>query len=352
MHKRSVVAVVLLTALGAGTASTLPAGLVAGAAAVAEDPAAAWNRTKVQRLADKDARSEVQVAAWNALLNGDSAITAFLAPGGGFDKAKARAAASAARNADVIRRVLLTTTPRSSPAVYAAASRASRGTPADQDTFVRTGWDLALAQDANSDDHHDVEVARQAQVDRDYVAGLAVTDPGAWVRAAARRATGGDAELAEFFGYEWASAARGDEQAYRVRVADQDLLWQARLNQLIQSARDAEAAFGRAEAAAAEKARATAVLAWQAVAGHATTAQQGWDAESASAAGQARSWNAVAEFALTATTAQDWQAVSGNAGSAGTAWADEREWAEAQARQWKNLVDSAHAGETRVATTS
>lgn len=347
MMRRSVITIALLTALCAGAVGMAQPGYAVGAFDLS-----ASNRGKVQRLAELDARSEVQAAAWSALLSKDvdAAVTAFLAPGGGFVRAKNRSAENQARNADLIRRVLASVTPATSPAVYAAATRASYGTVSEQDAFVTTGWDEAVAADESSQGRHDAEVAKQAQADRDYVASLAVHDPGAWVRAAAQRAGKSDADLAEFFAYEWASAARGDEQAHRVRVADQDVAWESSLTRLVQAAQDAEAALANAEGAALEKARAAAVEAWQAVGGQAATAGQGWSAEAAKAAEQGRSWHVVAGFAHDATTAQDWKTVSANAGSAAQAWAGEQAWAESQARQWQTIADAARANESRVTT--
>ncbi|WP_410581835.1 hypothetical protein [Amycolatopsis sp. lyj-108] len=348
MGKRSCVAVgvaILALALAAVTAS------VPASAAVTVSVTGKWQTTMVSRLADKDARPEVRVAARLALLSKDveAAVARFLAPGGGYETAKARSAQNVARNADVIRRVLATTSPLTAPAVYAAATRASHGTCDEQDEFVRAGWDRAREQDERGDNQKDKEVARQAQADRDFVAGLAEHDPGPWVRAAAVR-TGSDADLVEFFGYEWASAARCDEQAYRVRMADQDLLWRSRLDQLVASAEEAEAAVARAEAAVVEKARAAAAQAWRTVAEHAGTVAQSWDTERSRTAEQIKAWTAVAEFAKTATTAQDWKTVSDRAGDNGGAWAEEQAWARTQAAQWLQVAESARANESRVAT--
>lgn len=351
MGKRSCVATgvaILALVITAATAE------VPASAAVAVSDAGSWKASMVRRLADKDARPEVRAAARRALLSRDidAAIARFLAPGGEFESAKAIATRRTSRNADIIRRVLATTSPLTSPAVHAAAIRASRGTAGEQDEFVRTGWDEARVRDENTAAPYEKEVARQAQADRDYVAGLAAGAPGAWVRAAAGRAvrTGGDADLGEFFDYEWAGAASSDQQAYRIRVADQGLLWQARLTQLVDLARAAETAFIHAEAAAVDKARTTAAEAWHAVAGQATSAGRNWDTERLRAAEQAKSWAGVAEFAKTATTAQNWGAIAARATETRNAWADEQAWAQTQAAQWRKQLDAARAGESRVAT--
>ncbi|MFE0306028.1 hypothetical protein [Amycolatopsis sp. NPDC058986] len=346
------IAVALLAAASVELVTVAPIAVAASASAGTAAGQVDWRQAMVRRLTEKDARSEVRLAAWNALLSKDvdAAITRFLAPGGGYETAKARAARNAARNEEIIRRVLSTTSALTSPAVHAAATRASHGTLDEQDEFVRTGWDEARAQDEKSDGRKDREVARQAQADRDYVAGLAANAPGPWVRAAAARAVStGDAGLVEFFGYEWASAARCDVQAYRVRMADAELLWQARLSQLVSFAEEAEAALARAEAAVVDKARAAATQAWRTVADHAATAEQGWEAERQRAAEQAKSWSAVAEFAKTASTAQDWTTIARHADDSRATWAEEQSWAQAQAAQWRTLVDTARADEFRVA---
>ncbi|WP_158605511.1 hypothetical protein [Amycolatopsis panacis] len=351
MNRRSLVAVALLAATTVEMVTVAPTAVAASATAGTVAGQVGWKQAMVRRLTEKDARSEVRLAAWNALLSKDvdAAVTRFLAPGGGYETAKTRAARNAARNEDIIRRVLSTTSALASPAVHIAATRASHGTLDEQDEFVRTGWDQARAQDENSDGRKDREVARQAQADRDYVTRLAANAPGQWVRAAAQRAIGSDAGLVEFFGYEWAGAARCDVQAYRVRLADQELLWQARLSQLVSFAEEAEAALARAEAAVADNARAAAVQAWRTVAEHATAAEHGWDTERQRAAEQAKSWGAVAEFAKTASTAQDWTTIARQADESHAAWADEQAWAQSQAARWRTLLDTARAGEARAA---
>ncbi len=357
MEKRSLAAIALLASLGFA-ASAAPSVAAATEGTSAEAGVAvgqsSWQLTMVRRLAEKDARSDVRLAAWNALLSKDvdAAVARFLAPGGGYETAKARSAQNVARNADVIRRVLATTSPLTSPAVYAAATRASRGTFDEQDEFVRAGLDQARAQDERGDNQKDKEVARQAQADRDFVAGLAEHDPGPWVRAAAGRAvrTGSDADLVEFFGYEWASAARCDAQAYHVRMADQDLLWRSRLSQVVAFAEEAEAAVARAEAAVVEKARAAAAQAWRTVADHAGTVALSWDTERTRTAEQVKTWATVAEFARAATTTQDWKTISDRAGENGGTWTEEQTWAQTQATQWRQIAETARAGESRVTT--
>ncbi|MBB5855840.1 hypothetical protein ACFQ05_34980 [Amycolatopsis umgeniensis] len=347
--KRSLATIALLAALGAGT--MVPAAYAADAATAVGATTAlpAWKRDFVVRLTETDPRPEVVLAAWTALRNGDSGILAFMAPDGGFAKAKARHLEQAARYDTIIARVLRTTTRKSSPAVWRAADFASRGVFSDKDHFVNTGWDAAIAEDERNENREEEQVAQQAQADRDFVASLAGSDPGAWVRAAATLAGRGDAELADFFKFGWDTAARGDTEAHRVRVGDQEAAWQHRVTTLLRAAEEAETALANADAALVEKARETAVNAWREVSGLAGSAQRGWDAERARAAGQAASWRAVADFARTATTAQNWHDISEHAGTTGTSWTGEREWAEAQARQWTSLLESARAAEARVA---
>ncbi|AEV82125.1 hypothetical protein ACWT_1109 [Actinoplanes sp. SE50] len=301
-------------------------------------------RTLVRRLADNDPRWEVQSAAWSALVSDvPTAVTDFLSSGGGYEKARARATTDASRNNLVISRAIATTTDKTSPIVHLTAQRASYGTLAEKDRYVRTG--LKEAQDLDAK-HSPVEQAKlQAQQDRDYVTDIAAHGSGAWVRAAAQRAIqkGTDNDIAEFFKYSWASAANCDLQAYRMDLVEQDLTYRHRLDQLIAAAQAAQQAYEAASDAAKAKAAEEAKLAWNTAADTAAATQASWLANSAAAAAQAQAWAAVHDFAVTASTQQDWPTIAGNAANTDASWTDEVAWAQNQAQEWTALYESAKA---------
>ncbi|WP_238424127.1 ALF repeat-containing protein [Micromonospora parastrephiae] len=301
-------------------------------------------RALVRRLADNDPRWEVQTAAWSALISDvPTAVTDFLSPGGGYEKARARASQNASRNALVISRTISTTTATTSPIVHLTAIRASYGTLAEKDRYVRTG--LKEAQDLDAK-HSPVEQARQqAQQDRDYVADIALHGSGAWVRAAAQRAIqkSTDNDIQEFFKYSWASAAGCDLQAFRMNLVEQDLAYRHRLAQLIVLAQQAQHAYEQASEAAKAKAAAEARLAWSTAADTAAATQASWLANQQLAAAQAQSWQQVHDFAVTASTQQDWPTIADNAAGTSGSWSDEVAWAQSQAAEWTAVYESAKA---------
>ena len=301
-------------------------------------------RTLVRRLADNDPRWEVQSAAWSALISDvPTAVTDFLSTGGGYEKARARASQNASRNDLVISRTIATTTDQTSPIVHLTAVRASFGSLAEKDRYVRTG--LKEAQDLDAK-HSPVEQARQqAQQDRDYVTDLAAHASGAWVRAAAQRAIqkGTDNDIQEFFKYAWASAADCDLQAYRMSLVEQDLTYRHRLDQLLALAQQAQLAYEQASDAAKAKAAEEAKLAWNSAADTAAATQASWLANAQLADAQAQSWQSVYEFALVASTQQDWPGIADKAAGTSGSWDSEVSWAQSQAAEWAALYDSAKA---------
>jgi hypothetical protein len=320
-----------------------PARAAALMAAGPSDPTDRY-RVLVRRLADNDPRWEVQTAAWSALVSDvPTAVTDFLSTGGGYEAARARASQNASRNNLVISRTIATTTPTSSPIVHLTATRASYGTLAEKDRYVRTG--LKEAQDLDAK-HSPVEQARQqAQQDRDYVTDIAAHGSGAWVRAAAQRAIqkGTDNDIQEFFKYSWASAADCDLQAYRMNLVEQDLTYRHRLEQLIDLAQQAQLAYEQASEAAKAKAAEEARSAWGTAADTAAATQASWLANQQLAAAQAQAWQQVHDFAVTASTQQDWPGIADRATATSGSWSDEVSWAQNQAAEWTALYESARA---------
>ncbi|BCY07572.1 hypothetical protein L3i22_026600 [Actinoplanes sp. L3-i22] len=337
----SALAVALPAAAVPAFAAPLPQSVTAAAATT---PATDRYRVLVRRLADLDPRWEVRAAAWNALLSDlPTAVTAFLSTGGGYEQARSRATADAARNDLVISRAILTSTPTTSPIVYLTANRASHGTLDEKDRYVRTGLKEAQALDAA---HSPIEAAKQqAKLDRDYVTDLAAHAPGAWVRAAAQRAIqkGTDADIAEFFKYSWASASDCDLQSFRMDAIEQEQRYRHQLEQLVTLAQQAQVAYEQAADAAKAKAAEEAKAAWNTAADLAASTQATWQANQDLATTQARMWAAVHDFALLATTQQDWSAIANQATGANTSWSDELAWAQDQAQQWTALAESTRA---------
>lgn len=306
-------------------------------------------RRRVTQMAKTHPAAEVRTSAWNALRSsrGDEALLEWLAPGGGFDYAKQRARDTRARNKAFCERVVATHTVGFSPEVRAAAARALKGSVADQAAFVKTGYADAQQRDRAARQATEQQRLEVAAKDRDFVRTLGEHDPGEQVRVAAQwalRPGATDADVAEFFGYGWATGAVLDLEAYRTRVADAETMRHHALTLLIREATAAEAAVK--DAADAAKARAEAERAWRAVSEHADAAQRAWLAEQAAAAAQAENWRAVA--LLSQQSAEElWKAISGAAGTHQGAWAGEQTGATEAAAFWKAMFERAQDGENR-----
>ncbi|MFB7630571.1 hypothetical protein ACFC0M_06430 [Streptomyces sp. NPDC056149] len=319
-------------------------------AVLAKAAAAEAARNYVKTLAMSGMPAEIRASAWNALRNyrGDAAIAEWLAPGGGYDYAKKRLRDTRVRNKSFCERVVRTHTKEFSPAVHDAAARALKGTDADRAAFVKTGYAEAQQRDRathEADEQHKLKVAAE---DRDYVRTLAETDPGEQVRVAAQwalRPGATDADIAEFYGYGWATGGTLDLESHRMRTADAERMRHHTLSGLIEQAQAAEAAVNGAADAA--KARAEAERAWEAVAEHAGAAQQAWLAEQAAAAAQAENWK---EIAKTAREAADGirKNIADPAQANGDTWAGEQAEAAKTAGFWREMYDRARAAEDRV----
>ncbi|MFC8920943.1 hypothetical protein ACFT5C_34990 [Streptomyces sp. NPDC057116] len=306
-------------------------------------------RKRVSSMAKTHPAAEVRTSAWNALRSsrGDQALLEWLAPGGGFDAAKQRARDTRARNKAFCERVIATHTAEFSPQVRVAATRALKGTVAEQAAFVASGYAEAQRRDRAAREAGELQRLDVAAADREFVRGLGEQDPGEHVRVAAQwalRAGATDADVAEFFGYGWATGAALDLTAYRGRIADAEAVRHHTLTRLIAQATAAEAAV--AGAADAARARAEAERAWRAVSEHAGAAQRAWQAEQAATTAQADNWRTVARLSRESAE-RLWQAISGTADDHEAAWSGERQAADEAAAFWKAMFDRAQDGESR-----
>ncbi|GLY35668.1 hypothetical protein Amsp01_016920 [Amycolatopsis sp. NBRC 101858] len=319
---------------------------VPGATAVAATPAA--DRVWVQYLAQRDPRSLVRIAAWQALLSSDpdAAIAQFLTSG--YDYAVRLSAERKARNADFAKRVLATFTADFAPEVHAAAQFAVNSrNDADRERFANGGFEAAKQRDAAARQARGDQAAALSAADRAFVTDLAGHDPGAQVRVSAAyavRTGASDDDLVEFFTSGWAFGARLDLEAFRQASADDDARWRVTVTGLLA---DAAAAEEAAKNASAELARANAVSAWQAVGRQAAPAESYWDGARRITDDQAANWAAVLAAANSAT-GPNWAAMTGPAGTAQADWTAERDFAVQQAAYWNSLLQQALDGEQRV----
>ncbi|MGI5451268.1 hypothetical protein ACQEVM_36975 [Streptomyces sp. CA-243310] len=342
---------------------TAPLPVVAGKSAVFTVPAGADGqalspeltaaieeaRRQVTSMAKTHPAAEVRTSAWNALRSsrGDEALLEWFAPGAGFDYAKQRARETRARNKAFCERVAATHTVGFSPEVRAAATRALKGSAAEQAAFVTTGYAQAQQLDRAARESGERQRLEVTSKEKDFVRDRADQDAGEQVRVAARwalRPGAADTDVAEFFGYGWATGAALDLEAYRTRVADTEAVRQNTLTRLVREATDAEAAVrGAADGA---KARADAERAWKALSEHSDAARRAWLTEQAAATAQAENWRAVA--ALSRESAQElWKSISATAETNEKAWSSEQSRAQEAAAFWQTMHDRAQDGENR-----
>lgn len=358
--------VALLASGGVLAAEVAPAwadapGYVASATSVLPDqpadPAAALKaaaaesaRNYVHSIAISKLPAELRVSAWNALRStrGDDAIAEWMAPGGGYAYTKQRLKDSRVQNRSFCERVLSTHTAAFAPAVRAAAQKALKGSEADRAAFVKTGYAEAQKQDRatrEADVQHRLEVA---DGDRAFVRVLAEQALGDQVRVAAQwalRPGATDVDIAEFYGYGWATGGSLELEAYRLHVSDAETARRAGLTQLIAKAAAAEEAI--AGAADAAGARAEAEAAWKAVSEHADAAQKAWLAEQATTAAQAENWRNIAKAAKESVNGL-WQGITDSAEAHQRSWAEEQAGAAESAGFWKDMFQRARAAENRV----
>lgn len=319
--------------------------LSVGASAVVDRAAA--DRAFVRFVALRHPQGTVRAAAWLALTSSapDAAVAQFL--GSGYASARARAAARNAQNLDFAKRILATHTVEYAPEVNAAAKRAVNGSDADREYFARTGYAEAAQRDRQVREAAGKHAAALVQADRDYVAVLRDSDPGAQVRVSAAwalRTGAADADLVEFFAYGWASAARLDLELHQSAIADSDVRWRATINRLVTEAQAAERAAREAQGEAAAAARASAASAWRTVGTEATKPRSAWSAAEEVAATQAATWQAIAVAAAGAESV-NWDSIADSSVTTEAAWNAERQTAVEQARYWTSLLEQARAAE-------
>ncbi|PKV89889.1 hypothetical protein BX283_7536 [Streptomyces sp. TLI_146] len=307
-------------------------------------------RDRVLKMAMSNLPSEIRVSAWLALRSsrGDEAIREWLAPGGGFELAVQRMKETRSRNRAFCERVARTHTATFAPEVHAAAERAVKGTDADRALFVKSGYAEAQKRDRavrEADAQHRRDVTAK---DREFIRDVAEQDPGENVRVAARwalRPSATDADVAEFFGYGWASGAALDLEGYRLRGAEAETVRHYTLSRLVEKAVAAEAALK--DAADAAQARVEAEAAWKAVADHSDTARQRLLAEQEAARAQAENWRNIARVAGDSADSL-WKHIAEPAGANQDSWAKEQADAAGTAAFWKDMYDRAQDGEGRV----
>jgi hypothetical protein len=335
--------------LESGVAVAAMPGRFAAAAAstsAAVDRAAA-DRAFVRFIAARHPQSTVRAAAWLALTSStpDAAVAQFL--GSGYEAARARAAARNAQNLDFAKRILATHTAAYAPEVNAAAKRAVNGSNADRERFARTGYAEAAERDRQARESAGKHATALVQADREYVAVLRDSDPGAQVRAGAGwalRTAATDADLVEFFAYGWASAARLDLEMHQSSIADSDVRWRKAVNRLVGEAQAAEQAAREAQGEAAVAARAAAASAWRAVGTEATPARSAWSHAEQVASTQAAAWQAIA-LAAAGAESVNWEPIASSSVTTEAAWNTERETAAEQGRYWTALLAEARAAE-------
>lgn len=306
------------------------------------------DRLFVRFLALYDPRALVRTAAWNALTSSNvpAAIDRFFTSG--FPYAVSRSQELAARNLDFARRIVATHPAEFSPEVHAAAQYAINSGTTALDTFARTGYAAAKERDRIAREASGDHAAGLLQADRDFVAQLREHDPGAQVRAAAGlalRAEATDADVVEFYAYDWAAAASVDMQTHRTQCANTDMVWRSKIKTLLADAQAAHAAALAAEGEARELARETAARAWRALGAQAEPAKSTWDTAVEVAERQAANWQQVALAAAAAADNPNWESITVSAQANGQQWTNEQVNATRQAAYWTSLYEMALAGE-------
>ncbi|GAA2714111.1 hypothetical protein Apa02nite_094470 [Actinoplanes palleronii] len=302
-------------------------------------------------LAHYDPRSLVRTAAWNALTssNVDATVARFL--NSGLAYVVERSEQLAARNADFARRILATHTATYAPEVHAAAQNALNGGAAALAVFARTGYAEAMQRDRTTREEAGAQAAALVQADRDFVARLRDNDPGAQVRAAAGyalRAGATDADVVEFFAYDWTAAASLDMQTQQLQWANTDMMWRATATRLRDEAKAAEIAAEAAVGEARVQARTAAARAWHLVGEQVAPALTTWDVAEQTAAAQAANWQQIAQAAADEIDNPNWQAVADRAQATASQWATIRDNAVHPTTFWVDLYQVALTGEQKM----
>ncbi|MEU4690918.1 hypothetical protein [Actinoplanes sp. NPDC023714] len=305
----------------------------------------------VRYLAGYDPRALVRTAAWNALAPAKpeqvpALVARFLSSG--LPYAVGRAEQLAARNADFARRVLATHTAEYAPEVHAAAQFALANGTSALEAFARTGYAAAMQRDRTAREAAGEQAAALLQSDREYVAHLRDHDPGPQVRAAAGlalRAEATDADLVEFYAYDWAAAAAVDLTTLKTQCINGDMKWRAAVKTLLPAAIAAQEAANKAEGEAKALAKEQALRAWKKVTAEASPAKSTWESAAEVAHLQAENWAAVAQAAAESADNPNWESIGNSAQANAQQWATEQTNAAGQAAYWTNLYEQALAGE-------
>ncbi|MBP2328142.1 ElaB/YqjD/DUF883 family membrane-anchored ribosome-binding protein [Kibdelosporangium banguiense] len=354
MYKRALVCAVCTAALFSSITPMAAFAATEYSAVIAAAPTQAErDRADVLTYARYHPYSTVKTDAWLALSSSapDLACADFLR-GGGLEYAIERAARRDEQNKDFIKRVYETNTPQYSPEVHAAAKHLLRAgaTASEREQFVRTGYEAAKARDRQFRDAIGEQKRALVEADRNYVRMLAQHDPGEQVRAIAAYATrpgATDDDLVDFFAWGWASGARLDNDAHRLRVLQNNRQWSNTIVRLIADAEAAEKAARDASDEMAEEAKARAMAAWREVGTQTAPARTGWDEARDFAARQAENWHAILLAAQQANT-PNWDAVVDPARTSQAAWIEDQNAAAEQAAYWTALLQQAIEREQRV----
>ncbi len=333
----------------AGNASASSASLVGErVAGIEQSP---WY-PMVRQVALYHGETLVRAAAWQAIWSdeGEFALQRFALSG--YREARERAQQNSARNRDFVQRVLGAYTAAYSPRVHDAAKKASQGSDADRDRFVRTGFAEAKALDTAAREADEQERQVIAETERDFVRLLAESDPGEQVRLAAQHALrpgSTDTDVREFYATAWMAAAALDVEIFRLRTQDAGIRYHALIPRLVADAEAAELEARNAGEAAAEQARAVAARAWTTTREKAEEARQAWEAERQLCLEQARYWQTVKDRAA-AETDPVWAAITTGAEKQRGGWTTETTFAGDEAGLWAGARDQAQLGYDRMTT--
>jgi hypothetical protein len=336
------------------TAGPAQAATSAAATAASTPEEAAADREFVRWLSVADARANLKAAAWAVLLakDVDKAVAKFLASG--YEYSRDRATKSLARNTDFAERILRTHLASYSPWVHAAARYALDNGAAALDAFARTGYAQAREKDRLIRQEDSDEAAAIRKTDRDFVAMLRDTAPGPQVQKAAALALrdgATDADVAEFFAFDWLDAADVDTATHRTRTSDIEMQWRFTIRGLVADAQAAEEAARGLEGEAAALKRAEAARAWANVGAKTAPARHAWDEAERIAGKQAETWSQIAAAAAAAVVDNpNWRAVAAAAPATQEQWAADRALAEQQSASWKALYEQARAAELDLST--
>jgi hypothetical protein len=315
---------------------------------------AAIDLAYVTHLALYDTRLLVRIAARNAITVKPNLVNAAVTR---FLKSEMKFAVDYSRelnavNTDFAERILATHTPEYAPEVHAAAAYALSHGSAALDVFARTGYEAAKQRDRVTREAAGERAAALRAEDRAFVVYLHEKDPGPNVKAAAGYALRGDAtdaDVVEFFAYDWAAAAALDLETLKVRCGDADMVGRAALIQLESDARKAKQVALLAAAEVKAQKLALAARAWELVGERADPMTGTWDEAERVAIEQAAHWRQIAvDAAAAAVDNPNWSSIAESAQATAQQWQLERDNAAEQAAFWAARYQEALAGELRM----